>query len=133
MGARKPGSQGERDINVKTVVQGMPGDLAGPVVTAACFFAAGGPWGRPAPGIPCALFASEGGTNDSPGAMSRRGNAAVRVDSCLKSFNQRTLGVLRSVEARDVASSRKHALKPVAQHSDDAIMRARGSTPCEPF
>jgi hypothetical protein len=28
---------------------------AEPVVTAACFFAAGGPWVRPAPGIPCAL------------------------------------------------------------------------------
>ena len=25
MGARKPGSQGERDISVKTIVQGMPG------------------------------------------------------------------------------------------------------------
>src|SRR5580704_7572051 len=36
MGARKPGSQGERAISVKTVAQGMPDDLAEPVVTAAC-------------------------------------------------------------------------------------------------
>jgi hypothetical protein len=38
MGARKPGSQGERDISVKTIAQGMPDDLAEPVVTAASFF-----------------------------------------------------------------------------------------------
>src|SRR6516165_10586098 len=38
MGARKPGSQGERAISVKTIAQGMPDDLAEPVVTAASFF-----------------------------------------------------------------------------------------------
>jgi hypothetical protein len=38
MGARKPGPQGEHDISVKTIAQGMPDDLAEPVVTAACFF-----------------------------------------------------------------------------------------------
>jgi hypothetical protein len=37
-GARKPGSRGERAINVKTIAQGMPDVSAGPVVTAACFF-----------------------------------------------------------------------------------------------
>jgi hypothetical protein len=37
MGAKKPGSQGERDISVKTIAQGMPDDLAEPVVTAASF------------------------------------------------------------------------------------------------
>jgi hypothetical protein len=35
-GARKPGPRGERAINVKTIAQGMPDDLAEPVVTAAC-------------------------------------------------------------------------------------------------
>jgi hypothetical protein len=30
--------------------------LAEPVVTAACYLSAGGPWVRPSPGIPCALF-----------------------------------------------------------------------------
>src|SRR5438552_14835900 len=30
MGARKPGSQGEHDISVKTIVQGMPDDSAEP-------------------------------------------------------------------------------------------------------
>src|SRR5277367_3469987 len=43
---------------VKTIAQGMPVDPAPPVVTAACFFVAGGPWVRPSPGIPCALFSS---------------------------------------------------------------------------
>src|SRR5690349_24297133 len=38
MGARKPGSQGERAISVKTIAQGMPDDPADPVVTAASFF-----------------------------------------------------------------------------------------------
>jgi hypothetical protein len=37
MGARKPGSQGEHDISVKTIAQGMPDVLAEPVVTAASF------------------------------------------------------------------------------------------------
>ena len=37
MGARKPGPQGERDISVKTIAQGMPDDSAEPVVTAASF------------------------------------------------------------------------------------------------
>ncbi len=34
---------------------------ARPVVTAACFFSAGGPRARPAPGLPCALHPIEGG------------------------------------------------------------------------
>jgi hypothetical protein len=38
MGARKPGPQGERDMSVKTIMQGMPGDPAEPcMVTAASF------------------------------------------------------------------------------------------------
>jgi len=36
-GARKPGSWGERAINVKTIAQGMPDGSAGPVVSAASF------------------------------------------------------------------------------------------------
>jgi hypothetical protein len=53
--ANKPGHRKEHVISRKTVVQGMPVDPAKPVVTAACFFVAGGPWVRPSPGIPCAL------------------------------------------------------------------------------
>jgi len=38
MEARKPGPQGERDMSVKTIMQGMPGDPAEPcMVTAASF------------------------------------------------------------------------------------------------
>ena len=36
-------------ISVKTIAQGMLDDRAEPVVTAACFFSAGGPWERPSP------------------------------------------------------------------------------------
>jgi hypothetical protein len=43
MGARKPGSQGERDISVKTIAQGRPGLPAEPVVPSPCFFIARGP------------------------------------------------------------------------------------------
>src|SRR5215471_16122242 len=35
-GARKPGLRGERAISRKPIAQGMPDDLAEPVVTAAC-------------------------------------------------------------------------------------------------
>src|SRR5690242_21005915 len=56
MGAIKPGPQGEHEGNRKPIAQGMPDDSAAPVVFAASFFSAGGPWVRPSPGIPCALF-----------------------------------------------------------------------------
>ena len=40
----------------KTIAQGMPDDLAEPVVPSPCFFHCTGGHGlRPAPGIPCAL------------------------------------------------------------------------------
>jgi hypothetical protein len=50
-----PALRGEREAVVKTIARGMPVVPAEPVVTAACFFVAAGPWVRPAPGIPCAL------------------------------------------------------------------------------
>jgi hypothetical protein len=56
MGAIKPGPQGERAISVNTIARGMPDDPAEPVVPSPCFFIARGPWVRPSPGIPCALF-----------------------------------------------------------------------------
>jgi hypothetical protein len=51
-----PVHQGERGAAVNTIAQGMPDVLAEPVVLPPAFFAAGGPWVRPAPGIPCALY-----------------------------------------------------------------------------
>jgi hypothetical protein len=62
---------------VKTIAQGMPVDPAPPVVTAACFFVAGGPWVRPSPGIPCALFEFEGKLFAAPGRETRRGIAQM--------------------------------------------------------
>ncbi|MGJ4902004.1 hypothetical protein ACQR0V_10570 [Bradyrhizobium sp. HKCCYLS2058] len=55
MVANKPGAPGRLRISVKTIARGMPVVPAEPVVTAACFFSAGGPWVRPASGIPRAL------------------------------------------------------------------------------
>jgi hypothetical protein len=58
MVARKPGHQGEREGNRKTIVQGMPECFGLPVVTLlVCFFISHArPRVRRAPGIPCALF-----------------------------------------------------------------------------
>jgi hypothetical protein len=41
------------------------------------FFSAGGPWGRPAPGIPCALFCFEGNDDESLGRQWRREKVAT--------------------------------------------------------
>jgi len=53
-GAIKPVPE-ESAYKPSNIAQGMPDDPATPVVTAACFSSAGGPWVRPSPGIPCAL------------------------------------------------------------------------------
>src|SRR5690349_20850089 len=62
MGARKPGSQGERAISVKTVAQGRPDVSA--YTCGSCpvlFLMHGEPRVRRAPGLPCALCSLEGG------------------------------------------------------------------------
>src|SRR5215472_2479163 len=56
----------------------MPDDLAEPVVTAACFFSAGGPWVRPSPGIPCALLIYGGWFVSQTSDPMRRENVGVR-------------------------------------------------------
>jgi hypothetical protein len=61
MAARKPGSQGEHDISVETIAQGMPDDLAetrGDCRQLLLLLAGHGL--RQAPGTPCALFNFEG-------------------------------------------------------------------------
>jgi len=52
---KSPAHRGEREAAVPTIARGMPDVSAEPVVPAACIFFAGGPWVRPAPGIPRAL------------------------------------------------------------------------------
>jgi hypothetical protein len=62
-------------------VQGRPGCLG--QTCGDCrlrFLFAGGPWARPAPGLPCALFDIEGDVLARPGRFS----AAGRHISCLK-------------------------------------------------
>jgi hypothetical protein len=61
-GDTKVGLAGARTIYaVNTIAQGMSVDPAKPVVTAACFFVAGGSWVRSSPGIPSALLLLLGG------------------------------------------------------------------------
>jgi hypothetical protein len=61
MGANKPGPQGERDISVKTVAQGMPDDSAEPVVPSPCFFQCTGAMGcGQHPAFPAPSLNSEG-------------------------------------------------------------------------
>ncbi len=55
MVANKPGAPGRLRISVKTIAQGMPVDRLCLWYLPPAFFAAGGPWVRPSPGIPCAL------------------------------------------------------------------------------
>src|SRR6185437_11437426 len=57
---KSPVHRGEHGAAVNTIAQGMSDVSAEPVVTPPAFFVAGGPWVRPAPGIPCALFILEG-------------------------------------------------------------------------
>ena len=77
-GARQPGSRGERAISCKTIAQGMPGDPAEPVVTAACVFllqAGHGRGLRPAFPAPSSNF--EGDTKqDSDAIAPREGGCA---------------------------------------------------------
>jgi hypothetical protein len=88
-GARKPGSRGERAISVKTVAQGMPDDLAEPVVPSPCFFMHGGHGLRPAPGIPCALCCFGGLHIARLGRDPRRERAVTCPLSCLTSESER--------------------------------------------
>jgi hypothetical protein len=75
--AKKPGAPGRSRISRKTIARGRPDDLAEPVVTAACFFSAGGPWVRPAPGLSRALSLFEGDALQSSGAI-----CAARMLAC---------------------------------------------------
>ncbi|MGJ5179062.1 hypothetical protein ACQR16_12770 [Bradyrhizobium oligotrophicum] len=55
-GANKPGPRGEREAAEKPTAQGMPDDRLNLWYLPPAFFSAGGPWVKPSPGIPCALF-----------------------------------------------------------------------------
>jgi hypothetical protein len=70
------------------------------VVTAACFFVAGGPWVRPSPGIPCALSILEGRLALYSSGVIRRENADVHLlfECCLK----------RESEARPISANLSH-------------------------
>ena len=59
--AIKPGLRGEHEGSRNTIVQGMPVDFGGPVVTSlVCFLHLHARlWVYRAPGIPCALFVEE--------------------------------------------------------------------------
>jgi len=70
--AKKPGAPGRARISRNTIAQGMPDDLAEPVVPSPCFFHARGPWAKPSPGIPCALFDFEGGYDSNSDAIAPR-------------------------------------------------------------
>jgi hypothetical protein len=77
--ANKPGTPARARISRNTIARGMPVVSAEPVVTAACVLVAGGPWVRPASGIPRALlFFRAARYWQNPGEM-RRGI----VEACL--------------------------------------------------
>jgi hypothetical protein len=74
MGATKPGPQGEHDISVKTIAQGMPDDRLNLWFLPRAFFTARGPWVRPSPGIPCALISGGPRMMHDSGAIAPRGH-----------------------------------------------------------
>jgi hypothetical protein len=76
-----PVHQGEREISRNTIVQGMPDRFGVPVVTMlVCFLHLHTRLRvRHAPGIPCALYLSEGRRSRDNSGESRRENAKVRL------------------------------------------------------
>jgi hypothetical protein len=81
MGARKPGSQGERAISVKTIAQGMPDVLAEPVVTAACFLFCRRAMGcGQHPAFPAPSHLEEGDVRCKARTQMRRESVNVRFD-----------------------------------------------------
>ena len=74
-GGQKAGAPGRVRSSRNTIAQGRPDVRLVPVVTAACFLVAGGPWVRSAPGLPCALSLFEGGHEPHHSGASRRETA----------------------------------------------------------
>jgi hypothetical protein len=109
MGARKPGSPGRSRISRNTIAQGMPDDLAEPVVTAACFLFCRRAMVRPSPGIPCALLFSEGRERCMTRVRSRRGKANSCPRGCLKFESEVKIAVVpgKLAWARSAASERR--------------------------
>src|SRR5689334_19288200 len=109
----------------------MPDDPAAPVVPAPCFFIARGPWVRPSPGIPCALFDS-GGENDAQLGCDRAAGMLTHTTplSCAAlsgaSSTPRFLGSLagasgilgRPVKPGDDSRRDDRAVKPGDDHGD---------------
>src|SRR5580704_11311988 len=77
-GARKPGPRGEREVSRKPLRREgrMFGQTCGsfPVL----FYMHGGPWVRPAPGLPCALQCSRADDRAPLGRRTRRESADAR-------------------------------------------------------
>jgi hypothetical protein len=88
-GGQKARSTGE---NAKQPFQPLRGECrvfsAEPVVPAACIFFAGGPWVRPAPGIPRALCLKRAGPTAKLGRDQRRENADVCHNYCLERHDE---------------------------------------------
>ena len=90
MGARKPGSQGERAISVKTIAQGMPDVLAEPVVTAACLL-----FGRRAMGAASTRHSLRPHLFRGPGVQHGSGEfRRENVESCLEKVWAKTSVVI---------------------------------------
>jgi hypothetical protein len=81
-GAREPVPGESAKDTVKTIAQGMPVVPAGPVVTAACFFSAGGPWVAASTRHSLRPLLWRDELTGQTRTRLRRGNDGVRV--CLK-------------------------------------------------
>src|SRR5689334_16874900 len=77
----------------------MPDDPAAPVVPSPCFLIARGPWVRPSPGIPCALFDLRGTRLMYPSGISCRENADSYHSAVMPRF-KRGIQYSRGLSAR---------------------------------
>ncbi len=121
-GDNKAWSPGRSRISRKTIAQGRPGVPARTCGSAACFFAARGPWVRRAPGLPCALYLpNEGGLIGKA-----RTHRAARTRSVLPFFARPILRDARNALLRMRSSRACTLLDP---HGEEARKRRLNHEP----
>ena len=96
-----PAHRGEREAAVKTIARGMPGcSRLNLWYLPPAFFSAGGPWVRPAPGIPRALFKERAGQQQSSDATARREIGHSCLITMIARFTTVTTNLTSSLRAK---------------------------------
>jgi hypothetical protein len=110
-----PAHRGEREEAVKPSHGECRVFSAEPVVPAACIFFAGGPWVRPAPGIPRALFSGRGTSISKARTRERAARKRSHVSAASSQSNR------RHCERSDLsAKARRAATEAIQSHACDS-------------